>query len=532
MLNFKRLVLAASLTALFCASAQADSLKQVVDSALQFDPALKAARAELESGLLEENIALARLLPRISYSLSEGTARYDRTFTNTAFPSSQISNNRTTSEVLQFRQAIYDPEAWSSFKIGSMQSKLAVETFRVKAQDFYSRVLSAYLDVLFANRQFELSVANQRYLQEQSARVQNELKAGEVSKVEGLDARAKLDLAVAQRLETEQNLDIALKRLESFTGKKIVSLKTQNMAVINPLPIEGDYASWEKAMLDASPDVRAAELNSKMAAEDINRQFSGHKPRLSLVVSRSNSVSDSINTLNTDLKTDAAALQLEVPLYAGNGVVNSVRKATFNAARTSALVNQVKLEKSVELQRNFTASQISGRKLAAYQQAVNSAELALRAAESGRKFGTAINADILNATQQLFIAKRDLLKAQFEDMNNKIKLYALVGKLERKVALELDQVMSGPDVVFEEVVAAASPEDGVLFRRLDVEPLVKQLNVEPTDTSSRAAPLIVPYFGDGTPDAPAAPSEPATAPNSNKAEPSRPSVSKPSRGRI
>lgn len=496
MLKIKKLVLACGMTFGLMQPAMSESLKEVLDAALKFDSAFAAARAELESGLLEDDIAYSRLLPRISYSLAEGDSTFDRTFTNTANPSSNVTKTKTRNEVLQLRQPIYDPESWAAVKIGSLQSKIAIENFRLKAQDFYIRVMGSYLDVLFSNRQLELAIANQRFLEEQSERVQQEVKAGEASKIESLDARAKLDLAKAQRIDAELALDASLRRLESFTGKRITGLKTPSLNLKDVLPIDSDYSKWEAAALDRNPEIRGATLNVDIAKYEIDRQSAGHKPKLSLLVSRVDSLSDSISTINTDSKVDSTQLQLELPIFSGFATSNSIKKASFGLNRSNALLQQAKLEKSVELKKEFTAIQVGKRKMEAYELAEQSATLALQASQAGRKFGTSINTDVLNATQQVFITKRDLLRVQFDFLNNKLRLHAISGQLDRKLALELDKVLSGPEVSFDMVDSSSGGNsEGTMFRKLDVEPLIKPAAEQSPESFSRdAQPLVVPYF--------------------------------------
>ena len=57
----------------------------------------------------------------------------------------------------------------------------------------------------------------------------------------------------------------------------------------------------------------------------------------------------------------------------------------------------------------------------------------------GYEVGLRINSDVLNAQQQLYTARRDLLRAQVNALISTLKLKASVGALEVADVMELDK---------------------------------------------------------------------------------------------
>jgi outer membrane protein len=67
--------------------------------------------------------------------------------------------------------------------------------------------------------------------------------------------------------------------------------------------------------------------------------------------------------------------------------------------------------------------------IAALESAVESSRIAVEANRSGNKLGIYNNINVLNAVQQLYTAKRDLVKARYDTLFQALKLKAAAGML-------------------------------------------------------------------------------------------------------
>jgi len=75
-------------------------------------------------------------------------------------------------------------------------------------------------------------------------------------------------------------------------------------------------------------------------------------------------------------------------------------------------------------------------------QAVISAELNRKGAESARERGIKSDIDVLQAAQQLSIAQRDWHKARYDSILNNLKLQAACGQLDAESVIALGRVFA------------------------------------------------------------------------------------------
>ena len=83
----------------------------------------------------------------------------------------------------------------------------------------------------------------------------------------------------------------------------------------------------------------------------------------------------------------------------------------------------------IELRKQFSTVQSSVAKILALQKSVKSSTSLVEATQQSVKGGVRINVDVLNAQQQLVLAKRDLAQARYNYLISMIKLRVAAGTL-------------------------------------------------------------------------------------------------------
>jgi protease secretion system outer membrane protein len=175
--------------------------------------------------------------------------------------------------------------------------------------------------------------------------------------------------------------------------------------------------------------VRARKLGVEIGQQEINKQRSGHFPRLDAVASYGKSDSDTINTINQSSTTRSIGFQLTVPIYAGGAVNASTRQAVANREKAKADL-QTEIDKAMlELNKDYDALVSSVKKIEALMKAVDSGKLLVQATEQSIKGGVRINLDLLDAQRQLSATVRDLAQARYTYILSYLKLRAASGTL-------------------------------------------------------------------------------------------------------
>ena len=120
-------------------------------------------------------------------------------------------------------------------------------------------------------------------------------------------------------------------------------------------------------------------------------------------------------------------MQLEIPLYQGGAVSSRVRQAILNRQKAQDDIVIAQRKADLETQRAYLNLSTSIAQIKALEQALISSQSQLDSTILGYEVGVRISVDVLNAQQQLFSAKRDLLQARYNYLVNIIRLKSATG---------------------------------------------------------------------------------------------------------
>lgn len=430
-MQLKHSILLALFGTLTAGHANALTLWDAYFLALKNDPSYKAAQAEYRAGMEEGRIGNAPLLPQLSLNFFQGDAKADRTQQTLLGPRTDVTDYTIKNNQLQLRQAIVNMAAWSRAK----QGELIQDQTKIKAvgsrNDLAIRVVGGYFNALSTLEQVELAKAQEKAAIERFNEIESSLKSGESSRTDLARARAQKDLRIAERLEIQGNLDLVLRQLEDLTGTRVESLALLPSTVKTPpISTEYTYSGLETFTLRNNPKILSAAIDIQIAEEEVKKRRAGHYPTLDFVASKSDSDSESINTIGQKTKQEQIALQMQVPLFSGFGTAAEINKAKAQADRTEAVWQGTIYDILNKFRTQFSKTQTSQAKIEAYDRAVESAREALKAAELAKKFDLQIRSDVLTAQAELNNAEKEFSRIRYESYSALIELHSLAGKLE------------------------------------------------------------------------------------------------------
>lgn len=430
------------LTALLCMmalgqvqDASALGLLQAYEAALAHDPAYRAAQFDNEGAKQFEVLGRAHLLPVVSGSYSTQKNRADITTDSplSGLPSRTEQRRYTSvSATLQLRQPIYHPEGQARARQGLAQTRASEAQFVARSQDLLVRLISLYVAANYAQDQLAQTKAQRDAYAGQRLAALRLFDRGEGTKTDVLEAQAKFDVALAQVLESQDNLTNATDALAAMLGRDASSLGPLDLLAddfqIRPLQ-PGNFEVWKTTALDANPDLQAQRLTVDIANEEVQKNEAGHLPRLDLIASASKNNSDTINTFKQNANVLSVGVQLTVPLYAGGSVSAAVRQAVANHEKAKAELDNKTNGVLLELRKQFNVCMSSVARTAAAATSLSSARLLVDATEKSVKGGQRTTLDVLNAQQQLFEARRDLALSRYNYLMGYARLRYAAGTL-------------------------------------------------------------------------------------------------------
>lgn len=424
---------------------QAADLLEVYHQAQNSDPIFQQAVSQRLATKEGVPISLSALLPNIYFTATPSITRSGFAGTNYSTTSSATGgsisprNNtqRAYTMTLTATQTIFNFAQFSAVAGQVATSKEADATLNAALQDLMIRVANAYFTVLKDEDNLSYSQASKAAFAEQLNQVKQQYHVGLKTVTDVYTAQASYDLSVANYIAAKTTWSNDRENLRMITGVLYPHLSTlsEKFPLIRPQPI--DVEEWVKISLLQNWSIKASQYNVDTALQTIHQQFAGHLPTIDVQGSMDRTYSNNLNgyrTLNQrsgpGSETDKTlALNINVPLFSGGGVIAQTNQATYNYQ-----ISQQQLEQTIRATTN-TARQsflnvLSGiSKIDADKQAIKSAMSSLEGMEASYRVGTETLVNVLNQRQNLFETQTQYATDRYAFVNNILALKQAAGTL-------------------------------------------------------------------------------------------------------
>lgn len=410
------------------------SLPRLFSLALTNDSELSRQRYESQATEQEVPLARAGLKPRISASASYLYQRADNIYTDNpeSYPD-EVYDERvsgTTDDTVwevQLVQPLFSLERWRQVDKALAQADAADLRVAVAERDLAMQVVEAYLNAYLASRKLGLLDSKRESLTLQRRQAQRAYDLGIGDRINLLESQARLDQAVADQVQAENQLANALSDLERLTGL-MPDFRGSALGDLVRLTIERDWGDAEDWLSRASDNVqvRLAEQLYQVVQLDTDVRRAGHYPEVNLTLGYSDrSSSDELRT-SEDL---SASVELSVPLYQGGFTTASIRQGELSAlAGREAMTNELRLARQ-EVRQRLRNLQGDTRQLEALSRSIESSELFLEAAIRGETLGLRDLVDVLDARAELYDLRIQFVEGVSQYLLDRTSLEAAVGDL-------------------------------------------------------------------------------------------------------
>ena len=415
------------------APAHAVDLVQTYQQALANDPVYQSARYALRAG--EEKITQGRagLLPNVGVGGS-----YTR--------SGDAMQNSANTYTLQLTQPLLRMANWEAYQQGKLSVASSEAQFAQARQDLILRVGQAYFDVLSAQDALSFLRAQKIAIAEQLASAKRNFEVGTATITDTNEAQARYDLANAQEISAQNDLEVALSRLQQIIGQAPAPLSVlrANVQLAQPQPALID--PWIASAEQQNYNVVAQQVALEIAQSEIKRNRAGHYPTVDLVVGRNYTNQNSQLTPYANARgyTNSVGVQWNIPLYSGFSVSSKTDEAIALADKARADLENARRTAVLNARQAYLGVSNGLSQVKAYEAAEVSSLSALESNRLGYQVGVRINIDVLNAQQQLFSTRRDLAKARYDTLMNGLKLKSAAGNLGEDDLAQVNRLLGPP----------------------------------------------------------------------------------------
>lgn len=437
----------------------ADSLLEVYQQALANDPVVNRAKAQRDAAYQGIPLSRASLLPQISGNIQQSYSSAERTNATPGLPNASFDiDSSSTSWGLSLQMSLYDHSRWLGLNQAELSAEQSDANYAAALQQLIVRTVTAYLDVLRAQDNLDFVRAEKRAIERQLEQTKQRFEVGLTAITDVHEAQANYDNTVAQEIVAENRIELAREALRVITGKyhdRLDILDTERFAASPPSPKV--VTDWLKIAEEANLTLLAQRLAMDVAKMNIDIATAGHYPTLGLSASYGSSKSTSKSPAlksdtnpSSEVKTpyqdsQSIGITLSVPIYQGGQVsaqTDQARAQFVSAGQDLELAHRQTIQ-SVRSSFNDVNASIST--IRALEQAVVSAESALKATEAGFDVGTRTIVDVLNSTRNLFNARANLSGARYDFIQAMVTLKQAAGNLKAEDIELLEQGMKAAD---------------------------------------------------------------------------------------
>ncbi|WP_233161673.1 MULTISPECIES: TolC family outer membrane protein [unclassified Achromobacter] len=406
------------------------SLQQVFAMALDNDPTLRGAYGEMQAVGYGVTAARAALLPNVNVE-----ANYARESQNVVKSENSVYQQGRASwgdngYALTLTQPIYDPAAFQKWRQAQDTERKEVANFAYAQQDLMLRTATAYLSILAAQDQIELTEAERSMTRSQMELVQAKFRAGQVTQVGVSEVQGRLDVQDANYLLVKNDLFDKQQALQEIIGYGDVPLLPirKDLRPVVPQPLNPD--AWVQKSLEQNWSIRAAAAAVSVAEREVSVQKAGYLPSLNMKVSSGrNETGGSLFGGGSTVQDTRAQLNLIIPVFQGGYTYGMTHAAAsrLGTAQTQLSLTRRKVQRQVLTSLQSILASVD--RIKALGSSVQAFQQALDLKQAGYKSGLNDIVAVLDATRNLYNAKRQEAEARYNYLLDTLKLKQAAGVL-------------------------------------------------------------------------------------------------------
>jgi outer membrane protein len=421
----------------------AESLEAALARAYSGNPTLNAQRASLRA--TNENVpqALSGFRPRVTGTADIGAQNVDSS-----------TPGRGDSRFSGFPRGVgvqVDQTIWNAGRTGNAVSQAESlvlagrQQLRVAEQTVLLDAATSYMNVLRDTAILNLNNNNVEVLEEQLRQTRDRFSVGEVTRTDVAQSEARLAGSRSQAAVAQANLKASLGRYRQIVGvqpKRLQPARPVERALPRGLEEAGRIAqAAHPSILAALHNVDAADIAVKVAEAELY-------PTLGVTASLSQRYD--VQTQDDRRTTASVVGRLTVPIYEGGQVYSRTRQAKELAGQRRLEADITREQVRAQVVSGWGALEASRAQIAAAQAQVSAAETALSGVREEAKVGQRTTLDVLNAQQELLVARSTLITAQRDRVVASYSLLSAVGRLNAET-LGLKVARHDPNRHYEQV---------------------------------------------------------------------------------
>ncbi len=482
--TFARALLIVTCYLLAPVSANAVSLLEVYQQALQSDPRIHEAEALRLAALEAEPQARGFLMPQISLSGSWGSDNSERISTqqlplpppNDEFVATREDDYEATRWTVDLTQTVFRWDQIVNLRRADKIVARAEADREAAQQDLIVRVAQNYFGVLAAEDRLTSTHAYRQAIARQLEQAKQRFDVGLIAITDVQESQAAYDQAVADEIAAKRILATAREFLREITGEYVRELSAPGEELPLESPDPETEQAWVELALSQNLALVSSRVSERLARDEISYRRNGHYPTIDLYVSlRDEDASGEQRTIygpkipplpeftpaTNEVRSDSIGIQLNVPIFSGGYTSSRVREAVYLHRAAREQLQRVTRETERATRDAYLGVLSEMSRVKALEQAVQSSRTALEATDAGFDVGTRTIVDVLDSQFNLYRAITLFYQARYDYLLNVLRLKQAAGTLRVEDLEDIDQWLGErptPEEAFAREEAQAAQE--------------------------------------------------------------------------
>ncbi len=399
-------------------SSFAATLQEALETTYKTNPELAAERSNLASIDEQAAQAFAGWLPTATFG-------YDKGHEKVEIGSRPEQSDSTTAMTWRIQQPIFNGGRTVALTHRATQAiKASRATLQVTEQRVLLDAVTAYMNVIRDHDVLELSRNNVSVLEKHLEITQERFRLGEVTRTDVAQAEARLASAISDRTQAEGQFSTS-----QATYKRVVGVAPSNP--VSPTVLPALPTTLDEAIARAkayNPIVKRAKYSLEVAHYDVNANVAELLPDVALVGTKSDD--DGFAAYGgQDYSSETIALNVTVPLYQSGTEYSRIRQAKETKQQRKFLLDDADnsaVEDAISAWENY---QVAKATIVSTKASADAAQVALDGVTQEAEVGSRTTLDVLDAEQELFVAKSNLIRAKRNEIVAMYNLQAVMGVL-------------------------------------------------------------------------------------------------------
>ncbi|WP_185219125.1 TolC family outer membrane protein [Paraburkholderia dinghuensis] len=443
--------------AIVASTAQADTLLDVVEKALDRSPDLAQSRADAKIAHLGIAEARAALLPRVG----GGWGRAYNQIAVSGYPSSNYWQSGWT---VQLSQPIFDWSKWVDYRSANAVNVQGELELKQREQDMVLQAARAYFDEIAAENEVARADAYVEAVLSHQKMMGILSGSGEATVIDLQEAQSSVESAQLTFEDARVQMQVKRQALERLTGTPFDASMSPRSHVLPVLPslVPDDQQQWVEQAETKSYPVQVAQMNLQVSDLGVDKARSQRYPVVS--IDGSYTPASAASGYSRPSTTAVAMLSVSIPIFQGGAINAGIDKAIAARGKADDALRAAIRDAGADAQDSYTRFRWSAERARRLGTLSATNDDKLKATETGFRVGSRSNADVLRALDALYTSRRDLLKANYDAIVAYLGLKASTATLSMEDIADLTQRMASPDATGPEARQNASAPVATTYR--------------------------------------------------------------------